>query len=121
MRMPGKGKKKKGRKGSQRPPTARAAKSPVCLGTLLTPGVEAGESYGTPVDNRDWYKDFQSSESDSVDPYIPASDRGSDCEEEAPMEVEEYPHRDLPFTATPKAQRARGLQHPRHRPGHAAQ
>ncbi|KAK1796498.1 hypothetical protein P4O66_009533 [Electrophorus voltai] len=24
------------------------------------------------------------------------SDRGSDCEEEAPTEVEEYPHRDLP-------------------------
>ncbi|KAK1792982.1 hypothetical protein P4O66_001699 [Electrophorus voltai] len=70
--MPGKGQKKKGRKGSQCSPTACAAKSPVFLGTLLTPGVEAGESYGTPADDRDWYNDFQSSESDSVDPYIPA-------------------------------------------------
>ncbi|KAK1784806.1 hypothetical protein P4O66_003476 [Electrophorus voltai] len=178
--MPGKGKKKKGRKGSQGTPTARAARSPVFLGTLLTPGVEAGESYGTPTDDRDWYNNFQSSESASVDHYVPAvrpslilaslhratgreepadrflgggpvygpgsdsaetygeqpdqadrysemdsagfygpylddhrgdtdyreteecsdvclqSDRGSDCEEEAPMEVEEYPHRDLP-------------------------
>ncbi|KAK1797330.1 hypothetical protein P4O66_008294, partial [Electrophorus voltai] len=178
-RMPGKGKKKKGRKGSQRPPTARAAKSPVFLGTLLTPGVEAGESYGILADDRDWYNDFQFSESDTVDPYVPVvrpslilallhgatggeepadrfwggpvygpgsdgaescgeqpdqesrysemdsagsydpylddrmgdteygeteeysdvclqSERGSICEKEAPMEVEEYPHRDLP-------------------------
>ncbi|KAK1804149.1 hypothetical protein P4O66_020191, partial [Electrophorus voltai] len=174
--IPGKGKKKKGRKGSQRPPTARAAKSPVFLGTLLTPGAEAGKSNGTPADDRDWYNDFQSSESDTVDPYVPAvrpslilaslhgdtrgeepadrfggggpvygpgsdgaescreqpdqedrysemdsagsynpyledhmgdteygecsdfclqSERGSICKEEAPMEVEEYPHRDL--------------------------
>ncbi|KAK1795702.1 hypothetical protein P4O66_001191 [Electrophorus voltai] len=54
------------------PPTARAAKPPVFLGTLLTPCVEAGESYGTPADDRDWYNDFQSSESDSLDPYVPA-------------------------------------------------
>ncbi|KAK1804735.1 hypothetical protein P4O66_003587 [Electrophorus voltai] len=73
--MPGKGKKKKEKKGSQRPPTARAAKSPVVLGTLLTPGadpgVEAGEAYGTPAGNLDWYNDFQYSESDSVDSYCP--------------------------------------------------
>ncbi|KAK1804850.1 hypothetical protein P4O66_003552 [Electrophorus voltai] len=67
-RMPGKGKKKKGKKGSQRPPTARAARSPVFLGTLLTPGVEAGQSDGISADDWDWYNDFQSSESDSVDP-----------------------------------------------------
>ncbi|KAK1784076.1 hypothetical protein P4O66_004318 [Electrophorus voltai] len=189
---------------SQHPPTARATKSPVFLGTHLTPGVEAGESYRTPVDHWDWYNDFQSSESDSVDPYVPAvrpslilaslpgatgreepadrfwggpvyglgldgaepygeqpdqeewysdmdsagsydpylddhrgdtdygeteecsdvclqSNRGSDCKDEAPMEVEEYPHRDLPSHVTPKAQKARSLQHPRHRPGHATQ
>ncbi|KAK1791064.1 hypothetical protein P4O66_002105 [Electrophorus voltai] len=176
--MPGKCKKKKGRKGSESPPTARAAESPVFLGTLLTPGAKAGESYGIPVGDRDWYNDFQSSES-SVDSYCPAerpslilaslhgttgreepaeqflggpvygpgsdiaesygeqpsqedrylemdsagsydpclddyrgytdyreteecsdvclrSDRGSDREEDAPMEVEEDPHRNLP-------------------------
>ncbi|KAK1785536.1 hypothetical protein P4O66_018900 [Electrophorus voltai] len=75
-RMPGKGKKKKGRKGSQRPPTARAANSPMFLGTLLTPSAgpcaEAGESYRTTAGGWDWYNDFQSSESDSVDSYCPA-------------------------------------------------
>ncbi|KAK1797480.1 hypothetical protein P4O66_008331 [Electrophorus voltai] len=184
LRQPGK--KKKGRKGSQRPPTALTAKSPVFLGTLLTPGVEAGESYGTPADDQDWYNDFRSSESDSVDPYVPAvgislilaslhgatgrqeptvqfwggpvygpgsdgaesygeqpdkedrysemdsagsydpyledhrgdtdyreteecsdvclqSDSGSDCEDEAPMEVEEYTHRDLPSQGDAKS------------------
>ncbi|KAK1787357.1 hypothetical protein P4O66_002852 [Electrophorus voltai] len=68
--MPEKGIRKKGRKGSQRPSTASAAKSPVFLGTLLTPDAEAGESYGTPADDQDWYN--QSSESDTVDPYVPA-------------------------------------------------
>ncbi|KAK1793770.1 hypothetical protein P4O66_001506 [Electrophorus voltai] len=75
-RMPGKGKKKKGKKGSQHPPTARVARSPMAVGTLLTPGAdpgtEAGEAYGTPVGDLDWYNDFQYSESDSVDSYCPA-------------------------------------------------
>ncbi|KAK1789526.1 hypothetical protein P4O66_015440, partial [Electrophorus voltai] len=94
----------------------------------------------------------QSSESDSVDPYVPAcreqtdqedrclemdpagsydpylddhrgdrdyreteessdiglqSDRGSECEEEAPMEVEEYPHRDLPSHGDAKSSKSK--------------
>ncbi|KAK1796037.1 hypothetical protein P4O66_009138 [Electrophorus voltai] len=40
--MPGKDKKKKGKKGSKRLPTARSGKPPVFLGTLLTPTI--GES-----------------------------------------------------------------------------
>ncbi|KAK1802542.1 hypothetical protein P4O66_004197 [Electrophorus voltai] len=193
-RMPGKGKKKKGKKGSQRPPTARVARSPVVLGTLLTPGAypgaEAGEVYGTPAGDLDWYNDFQCSESDSVDSYCAAerpslilallqgttgreepaeqfwggpvygpesdiaechreqpdqedrysemgsagsydpcldvhrgytdyrvteecsnvylwSERGSDCEEEAPMEVEEDPQRNLPSHSDAKSSQSK--------------
>ncbi|KAK1804837.1 hypothetical protein P4O66_003674 [Electrophorus voltai] len=75
-RMPGKGKKKKGKKGNQRPLTACVAGSPVVLGTLLTPGADlgakAGEAYGTLVGDLDWYNDFQYLESDSVDSNYPA-------------------------------------------------
>ncbi|KAK1785829.1 hypothetical protein P4O66_003204 [Electrophorus voltai] len=168
-------------------------------------GVEARESYRTSADNQDWYNDFQSSESDSVDPYVPVvrpslilaslhgatgreepadrfwggpvygpasdgaesygeqpdqedrysamdsagsynpylddhmgdtdygeteecsdvclqSDRGSDCEEEAPMEVEEYPHRDLPSHGDAKSSESKEPPAPKappraHRPG----
>ncbi|KAK1795762.1 hypothetical protein P4O66_008833, partial [Electrophorus voltai] len=75
-RMPGKGKKKKGKKGSKHPPTALEGKPPVFFGTLLTPRIgesgpiaEAGESCGTTSGDWDWYNDFQSSELDS---YYPA-------------------------------------------------
>ncbi|KAK1796216.1 hypothetical protein P4O66_009287 [Electrophorus voltai] len=68
--------KEKGKKGSQCTPTSHAARSPVVVGTLLTPGAdlstEAGEVYGTPAGDLDWYNDFQYSESDSVDSYCPA-------------------------------------------------
>ncbi|KAK1790616.1 hypothetical protein P4O66_014492 [Electrophorus voltai] len=122
-RMPGKGKKKKGKKGSQRPPTAYAARSPVVLGTLLTPGADPGsnsaESCREQPDQEDRYSEMDSA--GSYDPYLDdhmgdtdygeteecsdiclQSESGSDCEEETPMEVE-YPHRDLPSHSDTKS------------------
>ncbi|KAK1785825.1 hypothetical protein P4O66_003200 [Electrophorus voltai] len=74
-------KKRKGKKGSEPPPTALAGKPPEFLGTLRTPecgpgergpGAEAEESYGITSGYQDWYSDFQSSDSDSVDSSRPA-------------------------------------------------
>ncbi|KAK1794586.1 hypothetical protein P4O66_001307 [Electrophorus voltai] len=67
--MPGKG-KRKGKKGSKRPSIACTGKPPVLLGTLLTP--TRGER-GPVAEAEDWYNDFQSSESDSMDFDYPAA------------------------------------------------
>ncbi|KAK1788551.1 hypothetical protein P4O66_016967, partial [Electrophorus voltai] len=75
-------------------------------------GLDGAESYGEQPDQEDRYSEMDSA--GSYDPYLDdhrgdtdygeteecsdvclQSDRGSDCEEEAPVEVEEYPHRDL--------------------------
>ncbi|KAK1798691.1 hypothetical protein P4O66_006977 [Electrophorus voltai] len=82
-------------------------------GAVYGPGSDGAESCGEQPDQEDQYSEMDSP--GSYDPYLDdrmgeteygeteecsdvclQSERDSVCEEEAPMEVEEYPHRDLP-------------------------
>ncbi|KAK1792700.1 hypothetical protein P4O66_012627 [Electrophorus voltai] len=99
-------------------------------GPVYGPGSDGAESYGEQLDQEDRYSEMDSA--GSYDPYLDdhredtdygeteechdvclQSDRGSDCEEEAPVEVEEYPRRDLPSHGDAKSSESKDLTAPK--------